>query len=378
MLDRKQQVIVTISFAVVLFFVAGNFITTRLDPATPFRPLTIFGEVVSYVSGDYVEDVDESKAIRGALGGFLEGLDSGCSYLDASLVASYPKISPLVAASPVLITKRYGYGYVMQVEPGSAAEAGGLKPGDYIRGIDRASTRDMSLYEIQAAVAGRPAVDLAVVRDNWRSEPVSIKLVNAAGAKSSPAATEIRGDVAIFKLYNLRSGAADALRKTLREMKLAGRTRLIVDLRHCGGMSYEEAVEMASSVIKEKELAHRAEQSQKKASYSAKAEAYVDSPRMAVLIDDHTHGAAELLASALKQSNARAFGGRTYGYTREQKLFKLSDGSGVLLSVYEWTGPDGAPITEKGIEPDVQLRADGGKPEADPVIEAAVSYLQAG
>ncbi|MEW6363710.1 MAG: S41 family peptidase [Acidobacteriota bacterium] len=379
MLDRKRKIVFAVSVAAVLFFAAGNFVATKMDSKTPFRPLSIFGEVISYVSTDYVEDVDERKAMRGAFAGFMEGLDPMCDFIEKEEIPRYDSVLAQARTHPVAVTRRYGYAYVMQVLPGSTADQDGLKRGDYIRAIDHKSTREMSLFQIRDALVSQHTSELMVVRDNWRADPILITL-HPAAARPGPSAKVARRDgTTIVTVTRLRSGASGVLRTALLEMKAAGALnsgRLVLDLRGCVGDDYDEAVRLIARLVGDGDLASRRGRAAKPDSYKADPAAYIGTPRCVLLVDGFTCGAAEIVAASLKSRGlAKIFGDKTYGYTREQRLYLLSDGSGAVLSTYEWTPPDGSTITGKGVDPDVPREP---KPDAelpDPLLDDAIRYL---
>ena len=98
-----------------------------------------------------------------------------------------------------------------------------------------------------------------------------------------------------------------------------------------------------------------------------------------VILTDHgTSGAAELFASALwGNKRATLVGERTLGRAAQQKLVKLPDGSGLLLTHLFYLAPGGGAIHEKGLTPDVAVESpdvEFGQPpaETDPVLEKAI------
>ena len=98
-----------------------------------------------------------------------------------------------------------------------------------------------------------------------------------------------------------------------------------------------------------------------------------------LLTDNGTAGAAELFAGAL-QGNKRAeiIGERTRGRAARQKLVKLPDGAGILLTHMFYLLPGGGAIHEKGLVPDVAVEQptwDFGQtaPTEDPVLDKALA-----
>ena len=74
------------------------------------------------------------------------------------------------------------------------------------------------------------------------------------------------------------------------------------------------------------------------------------------LINEGSASASEILAAALQESaGGRLVGQKTFGKGLVQSTVKLSDGSGVKLTIAKWLTPDGDTIHESGIEPDVAV-----------------------
>jgi len=102
-----------------------------------------------------------------------------------------------------------------------------------------------------------------------------------------------------------------------------------------------------------------------------------------VLVDNGTSGAAELFAAALSgNQRATLVGERTIGRAATQKLVRLPDGSGMLVSNAWYLTPAGAPINEKGLTPTVAVEApdvDFGNPPpaADPILQKGLETLAA-
>jgi carboxyl-terminal processing protease len=102
---------------------------------------------------------------------------------------------------------------------------------------------------------------------------------------------------------------------------------------------------------------------------------------VAVLPDNGTSGAAELFAAALSgHKRATLVGERTLGRAAQQKLVKLPNGSGLLLTHLLFLTPGGSVIHGKGLMPDVaveQPSVDFGQvaPSGDPILERAIQTL---
>src|SRR5690606_39450167 len=102
---------------------------------------------------------------------------------------------------------------------------------------------------------------------------------------------------------------------------------------------------------------------------------------VALLTDYGTSGPAELFAAALADNKrATLVGQRTQGRAAEQRLVRLPDGSGLLLTHLLYLTPGEAVIHGKGLTPEVvvdQPDVEFGQPAPaeDPALDKALEVL---
>ena len=100
---------------------------------------------------------------------------------------------------------------------------------------------------------------------------------------------------------------------------------------------------------------------------------------VALLVSQGTAGAAEVFAAALDgNERAELVGEHTLGRAARQRLVKLPDGSGLLLSNVRYLTPKNAAIHERGLAPDVEVEQPevdfGAEPPAgDPTLDKALA-----
>jgi carboxyl-terminal processing protease len=77
---------------------------------------------------------------------------------------------------------------------------------------------------------------------------------------------------------------------------------------------------------------------------------------LAVLINQGSASAAEIVAGAIKDANrGTLIGETTFGTGTVLQQFRLSDSSAILLAVQEWLTPAGYSFWHKGIQPDIAV-----------------------
>ena len=91
---------------------------------------------------------------------------------------------------------------------------------------------------------------------------------------------------------------------------------------------------------------------------------------IAVLVNENSASASEILAAAVKESYDKGVvvGTKTYGKGTVQQVKTLSDGSMIKYTVENWLTPKGNWINEKGIEPTDEVILDS-KYFEQPMIE---------
>jgi len=142
----------------------------------------VYEEVLHKIQTDYVTDPNIQNVTTGALHGMLESLDPDSSYLTPADYANYLQHEHEgVAQVGMDVSKRYGYGSVISVIPGSPADKAHIEDGDLIESIGGHSTREMSVAMIRLLLEGKPgtSVTFELVR-HLKPEPDEVALTRAA------------------------------------------------------------------------------------------------------------------------------------------------------------------------------------------------------
>lgn len=385
-MNRGRALVLALSLAIVVFAAVGGFMSGAMaarNEGSSYEHLRIFDDVVSLISNNYVENVDIDKVMHGAMHGLADGLDPDTSYLDVAQVGAFEKHeTPGSGQTGIELTRQY-YLRVIAAREGSPAAKAGLQPGDYIRAIDGQSTRDTSVFEGTRLLRGKPGstVRLTVLRGN-AADPHDMEIT-----RQELPALAVKGRLAsgagVLRVPEFGPRTADQIRSEAAALQKAGATRLIVDVRGNAFGDVETGIASARLFVPSGTLAYRQDRGKEKDPIAAAAGDGAITLPVTILTDNGTAGAAELFAGAI-QGNRRGdvIGERTRGRAARQKLVKLPDGSGLLLTHLLYLLPGGGAIHEKGLVPDVaveQPTVEFGQtaPTGDPILEKALTATPA-
>lgn len=379
---RGRVLVLAVSMPVIVFAVIGGFMSKASARQDSYQYLRIFEDVVSLILNNYVEEVNVDKVMHGAMHGLADGLDADSAYLDVNQVKVLDKGDLGGTAQTGLELTRQYYLRVVAARDGSPAAKAGLMPGDYIRAIDGQSTRDATVYEGQRLLRGKAGtnVRLTVLRGN-AAEPHEIDLVReelpAAPVKSRIAAP----GVGYLRVAEFGKGTADQIKSEIASVTKAGAKSAIIDLRGTAFGDVDAGLAAARLFVKSGVLAYRQDRGKEKEAVSAAAGDGTIAINTVVLTDNGTSNGAEVFAAALSgNKRATLIGERTLGRAAKQKLVRLPDGSGLMLTHLIYLTPASVAIHEKGLTPDVaveQPNLDFGQPPAakDATLDKAIESL---
>ncbi|HWM94412.1 MAG TPA: S41 family peptidase [Thermoanaerobaculia bacterium] len=354
-MSRSRIVFFLVSFLLVLPMLADTMLRAaeRKEPSDEdsfYKYLSVFTEVLGLVRQAYVDQPAMDTLIAGALDGTTDALDPFSIYVPSQEIESYMKARTTgLRNSGLVLLKEHGIAYVVAAEKGSPAEAAGVKAADIVAEVNGRTTRTMPLWEIQEILAGKPGtkVALELVRVG---EPVQVSFELKPFDPPPVGLSEVEG-APMLRIPSFEKGAADRVRELLQGAADKTRQGLIVDLR--GVSSGEEAVAYeVAELFASGDLGALKRRDRELETYKGQ-EQPVWQGKMVVLVDRSTLGAAEVLATVLRQKvKAELVGERTFGHAGRLSTAELSSGGRLLFTDAFYTGPDGQPLQD-ALKPDL-------------------------
>jgi carboxyl-terminal processing protease len=371
-----------LSFLILAFAVVGA-VGVKASNGTDgaYRQMSVYSEVLSRIRSDYVEDPNIPEVSNGALHGLIEALDSDSSYLSPDEYKLYKLFGQPAAGIGAAVSKRFGYGNVISVMPGSPADKAGLLDGDIIEALNEKSTREMSVAEFSGLLGGPVGsiVNLSVVRPS-KAQPQKISITREVMKYPPVSAKMLDGQIGYIRAEGFPKGRAQEIASHIRELQKNGAKKLILDLRNSGDGDIGEGISTANLFLNHGQIAYVEGQKYPRQNFTADPAKAISSLPLVVIVNRSTAGAAEIVAAAvLDNARGDVLGDKTFGNGSIQKTIDLRDGGALILSIAKYYTPGGKAIQDAAITPNV-LVADktddfiapedsGVTPEEDEKIE---------
>ncbi len=361
-----KTTLLVLSFLILAFTVAGALGVKAGTGDGAYRQMGVYNDVLEHIQTYYVETPNLGKVSNGALHGVVEALDGDSSYMSPAEYKQYKQMANSAAGIGAVISKRFGYGFVVSVLPGSPAEKAGLENGDIIEAMEDKSTREMSLATLTTLLSGPSGstVSLSVVRAT-KAQPQKITITR--GATPTPALSYklLENEIGYVRPEGFPKGRSQEVSAALRELAGKGAKKIILDLRNSAAGDPAEGVATANLFLDHGEIGYLEGQMYPRQSFTADPAKVQCKLPLAVIINHSTSGAAEVLAGAILD-NARGdlLGDKTFGSANVQKTFDLQDGGALILSVAKYHLPTGKAIQDALITPNILV--------ADKVEEPAI------
>lgn len=323
--------------------------------------LARFMDVFQEVKANYVEPVDDSKLIEGAISGMLASLDPHSGYLNARDYAQLrTQTDGNYGGLGLSVTMEDGAVKVIAPQAGTPADRAGIKAGDFITHIDGELLIGFTLDEAVDKMRGAPGttIRVTVVRPG-RDDPIQATITREV-ITLQPVKWEVQDGVGVLKVSGFSDDVAGQLRTAMAavERQLGHKpTGWILDLRSNPGGLLDEAVAVSDLFLDSGEIvSQRGRRNADNESFSAHPGQAADGLPVIVLIDNGSASASEIVAGALQDHHRAVIMGETsFGKGSVQTVVPLTDTTGLRLTTARYFTPSGRSVQEGGITPDIRV-----------------------
>lgn len=266
--------------------------------------------------------------------------------------------------------------------PGYPAEQAGLKAGDRIVRIDGQETAGLTVDEAVDNIRGEAGTQIVlhILRDAEEEErefSITRSQIKIASV-SHRVESRDQKKIGVLNISRFGDDTADLVEDAVREFLLQDVDGVIVDLRNNPGGRLQAAIDVAGHFIGEEIVVVEKRKNQNPVNYRSKNTESLSGVPVAVLVDEGSASASEILAGAIQdRDRGTIIGTTTFGKGSVQDVIEFDDGSILKLTIAQWLTPNGRSIESEGIEPDiiVEYTESDAAADRDPQFDRAVSEL---
>lgn len=313
-----------------------------------------FNAIKGYIMKNYAGEIKEEDLYDGAIKGMFEKLDLHSTYMDKQDSGEFTQ---------EVKGKLYGIGALIGIKDGniiiqepledSPAKKGGILPGDVIIAVDGNNTEKITdVNKIIDKIKGDKGTtvtltinrngktfDVKLIRDEIKINPVKYRV--------------IQGNIGYLKISEFNENVTDGVEKAISELKKSGVKKIVLDLRGNPGGGLRDVVDVAEYFVKGNVVTIKDAKGNSTNYISPGAPVF---DNVAVLIDDGSASASEILAGAIQDNKVGVLiGEKSYGKGTVQTVLNLKNGEMIKLTIAKYYLPSGRTIDHTGLIPDIEV-----------------------
>lgn len=353
------------------YFTPGTSETISFFPKKSVNSADKIGQIINFIDKEYVDTVAKNNLINKAINAILEDLDPHSYYISAEELNSYTEplegnfdgigVEFLIQSDTVRV--------VSAIEGGPSEELG-IMAGDKIIAVDGTNIAgvEISNEDVIKHLKGPRGtqVNVEILRNK---EVLPFNITRGTIPINSVVTSQLLDNTTGFiKISRFARTTYDEFMTHMNRLSAEGMEEIILDLRGNGGGYLNAAVQISEEFLQKGQLIVYTEgkSSPKRSYYASKIGEFSEMP-VAILINEGSASASEILAGAI-QDNDRGLiiGRRSFGKGLVQEHMSLPDQSALRLTVARYYTPTGRSIQKpygEGVQydDDYELRFEHGE-----------------
>ena len=317
-------------------------------------------EIQALMETYYLEDIDTEQVEDYLYKGAVAGLGDiyAAYYTEEEYQSLIDSTNGSYYGIGVEISQNMSTGIITisRIFEGSPAEEAGLLPGDVIYKIAGQEVTGEDLNKVVSLIKGEEytTVSVEVARDG-QSGYLEFEVERRTIEVPTVESEMLEDNIGYIAITSFDDVTTEQFMTALDTLESQGMEALIVDLRNNGGGLVSSVCAILDRLLPEGLIVYTEDKYGNREEEFSDAENYFDKP-MAVLVNGNSASASEIFAGAIKDYGIGTLvGTTTYGKGIVQKIYPLSDGTAVKLTVSKYYTPNGNNIHGTGIEPDVTV-----------------------
>ncbi len=331
-------------------------------------------ELLRYIEAKYVDKIDRDKLEEEAIEAILEKLDPHSSYISASqleevnnnLEGNFEGVGIEFAILEDTI-------FVVSPVEGGPSEKVGIEAGDKIIEIMDTIVAGIGIKneDIIKKLKGEKGTDVTIGIKRGDDEELKDFTItrDEIPINSVDVGYLVNKNTGYIKINRFSATTYKEFMSKVETLSEAGMKDLIIDVRQNPGGYLGEATRILNQLIEERneQLVYTEGRTTARNDYKTSGQIHYEIEDVAILVDQGSASASEILAGAVQDlDRGLTIGRRTFGKGLVQEQYELSDGAALRLTVAKYYTPSGRLIQKpykdgEDYDADIDKRYESGE-----------------
>ncbi|CAB1219436.1 S41 family peptidase [Acinetobacter bouvetii] len=321
----------------------------------PVESIQQFVQIYSIVKENYVDVKNDETLFQQAIKGLVSGLDRYSRYLspeDYKQLLQYTE-GDIASVDFELVYEQQLHQWVIQGLKDNADSAKqGLRNGVTVFKIDDQELKKLNHDQVSSLLNGSIGSTLSLQLAQ-NSSPII--LVRNKKIETDIQSVLLHNQVLVIKVKVFQQDTANEIKRIIEEHSSSRVKAVLLDLRNNPGGLLSAAVESADLFLNQGIIVSTKSRSEGDQQFQALPSFEFQNLKLGILINNRSASAAEVFTAAMKDhGRAWVIGEKSYGKGVVQKLFPLSNGAALQMTVSHYYTPKGQMIEGVGIQPNQQ------------------------
>ncbi len=318
----------------------------------PVEAIQSFVQIYGIVKDNYVAEKNDEDLFQQAIKGLVSGLDHYSRYLspeDYKQLLQYTEGEFASVDFDLVFDPQLHQWVIHGLKPDADSAKLGLKNGVIVFKIDDQELKKLNHDQVRNLLSGAVGSTLNI---QLTDKSVPITIVRNKKIETDVQAQLLNNQILVIKVQVFQQDTANEIKNLIEQYASSRLKGILIDLRNNPGGLLSAAVESADLFLNQGIIVSTKSRSEGDQQFQALPGSEFQKLKVGVLINNRSASAAEVFTAALKDhGRAWVMGDKSYGKGVVQKLFALSNGSALQMTVSHYYTPKGAMIEGVGIQP---------------------------
>ena len=325
-----------------------------------YQKIDLFSEVLDKINKEYVDEVNQGKAMDAAINGVLQSLDPYSAYMSPEMFNNMQtETTGEFGGLGIEVGMEAGVVKVISPIDNTPASRAGVKAGDYIVKINETQVQGKSLTEAVELMRGPVGTDIEItVRRIGKKKAIIFNITREIIEIESVKSKILDDKIGYLRLTSFNENSSEQIKNKIKEIKKDKKIKgYILDLRNNPGGLLSQAIKISDFFLDYGEIVSTKsrKRSENRKWFSKKGD-LIDGKTLIVLINYGSASASEIVAGALKDhKRAILIGENSYGKGSVQSIIPLKNKGAIRLTISKYYLPSGESISEVGVTPDIEI-----------------------